>query len=161
MKELVFSMMLWIHNVTGYTMPEPPEISLVSKETMLFYAYGCDLEPVPEENIELCNTRKDWNLNENGPLGMYDSIKKTIILPDDFDVSSVHDKSILFHELVHHIQYANNLHNTVECKPKLEKEAYDLQDKWLQKKHNANLYDTVGMNEVFYYLKTECLFRFY
>ena len=79
MKELVFSMMLWIHNVTGYTMPEPPEISLVSKETMLFYAYGCDLEPVPEENIELCNTRKDWNLNENGPLGMYDSIKKEIL----------------------------------------------------------------------------------
>ena len=52
MIELVLSMMLWIHNVTGYTIPAPPDISLVSKEMMLSYAYGCDLDPIPEENID-------------------------------------------------------------------------------------------------------------
>ena len=87
MIELVLSMMLWIHNVTGYTIPEPPNISLVSKEMMLSYAYGCELDPIPEENIELCDTRKDWNLSEDGPLGMYDHVKRAIIMPDDFDIN--------------------------------------------------------------------------
>lgn len=161
MIELVLSMMLWIHNVTGYTIPEPPDISLVSKEIMLSYAYGCDLDPIPEENIQLCDTRKDWNLSEDGPLGMYDHVKKAIIMPDDFDINSIHDKSILLHEVVHHLQYANDVHNNVECKAKLEKEAYELQDEWLRKKHNTNLYETVGMNKVFFYLKTECMHHFY
>ena len=63
MKEIILAMMLWIHNATGYTIPEIPEIKFLSTMDLRSYAYGCDQVPIPNGNDDICAARKDWDLD--------------------------------------------------------------------------------------------------
>ena len=54
MKEIILAMMLWIHNATGYTIPEIPDIKFLSTMDLRSYAYGCDQKPIPNQSIEIC-----------------------------------------------------------------------------------------------------------
>ncbi len=80
-----------------------------------------------------------------------------VILNKDFDITTVHDKSVLFHELVHHLQYANDIDSTVKCNGELEKEAYTLQDEWLQETYKFNVWDTIQINQLFFIMITSCM----
>ena len=156
MNELIVSMMIWISSTTGWQIPDPPEILFLSIVELKSYAYGCDLKPIPKENEDICAAKEFWEYDSGAPLGLYDHIDKKIVLNKNFNIESVKDKSILFHELVHHLQYENELDKTAPCRAKLEKEAYDLQNQWLKEKYNTNVFDTIEMNEMFYYVITEC-----
>ena len=48
------------------------------------------------------------------------------------------------------MQYENDIDSTVECVGELEKEAYKLQDEWLQEKYNVTVWDTIKMNRLFF-----------
>ena len=63
------------------------------------------------------------------PVALYDDSVKTIFLPDDWVGQSPADKSILVHEMVHHIQNLAKI--KYECPMAREKPAYLAQDKWL------------------------------
>ena len=63
------------------------------------------------------------------PVALYDDSLRTIFLPDDWVGQSPADKSILVHEMVHHIQ--NLARIKYECPMAREKLAYMAQDKWL------------------------------
>lgn len=156
MKELILAMMLWIHNATGYIIPEAPNVKYLSTMDLRSYAYGCNLKPIPKYNKEICDSRENWDIDNRGPLALYDHIDKLIILNKDFDITTVHDKSVLLHELVHHLQYHNGIDSTVNCQAELEKEAYNLQDEWLQEKHNVTVWDTIHLNRLFYMVITNC-----
>ena len=149
--------MLWIHNATGYTIPEIPEIKFLSTMDLRSYAYGCDQVPIPNGNDEICAAKKDWDLDRSNPIALYDHIDKIVILNKNFDIKTIRDKSVLFHELVHHVQYANDIDSTVKCQGELEKEAYTLQDEWLQEKYNVNVWDTIQINQLFFILITSCM----
>ena len=157
MKEIILAMMLWIHNATGYTIPEIPDIKFLSTMDIRAYAYGCDQVPVPSGNEDICEARENWDIDYRGPIALYDHIDKVVILNKDFDITTVHDKSVLFHELVHHVQYANDIDSTVKCNGELEKEAYTLQDEWLQEKYNVNVWDTIQINQLFFIMITSCM----
>ena len=61
------------------------------------------------------------------------------------------------HVLVHHMQNHIGVNlKTVGCKGELEKEAYELQDRWLKEKYDANVYDVIGINELFLMVLTSC-----
>ena len=104
MKEIILAMMLWIHNATGYTIPEIPDIKYLSTMDIRAYAYGCDQVPVPSGNEDICEARENWDIDYRGPIALYDHIDKVVILNKDFDITTVHDKSVLFHALDHHLQ---------------------------------------------------------
>ena len=147
MKEIILAMMLWIHNATGYSIPEIPDIKYLSTMDIRAYAYGCDQVAV----------REDWDIDYRGPIALYDHMDKIVILNKDFDITTVHDKSVLFHELVHHLQYENDIDSTVKCNGELEKEAYTLQDEWLQEKYGVNVWDTIQINQLFFIMITSCM----
>ena len=157
MKEIILAMMLWIHNATGYTIPEIPDIKYLSTMDLRAYAYGCNQVPIPNGNEDICEARENWDIDYRGPIALYDHIDKVVILNKDFDITTVHDKSVLFHELVHHLQYANDIDSTVKCNGELEKEAYTLQDEWLHEKYGLNVWDTIQINQLFFMLITSCM----
>ena len=158
MKEIVLAMMLWISDATGYPIPELPSIVYLSDEDLKSHAYGCNDTPVAQENKDVCDAKEFWDLDENkgSPIALYDHIDKVIILNKNFNIKTVRDKSVVFHELVHHLQYTSGKNFEVWCKGDLEKEAYELQDKWLQEKYNAIVWDTIGINRLFLHVITNC-----
>ena len=156
MKEIIIAMMMWINTATGYSIPEIPNINYLNTMELRSYAYGCDLTPIPSHNIEICAAKKDWDLDRTNPIALYNDKNKTIILNKKFDIETIHDKSVLFHELVHHIQYENDIDSSVECRGDLEKEAYTLQDEWLQEKYSVSVWDTIKINKLFFMMITAC-----
>ena len=156
MKEIIIAMMMWIHTATGYSIPEIPDINYLNTMELRSYAYGCELTPIPTHNIELCAAKKDWDLDRTNPIALYDDKNKTIIVNKKFDIETIHDKSVLFHELVHHLQFENDIDSNVECVGDLEKEAYTLQDEWLQEKYSVSVWDTIKMNRLFFMMITSC-----
>jgi len=62
-------------------------------------------------------------------VALYDNKSRTIFLPDDWIGKSPGDRSVLVHEMVHHLQNLANL--KFECPMAREKLAYLAQDKWL------------------------------
>ena len=156
MKEIIIAMMMWINTATGYSIPEIPNINYLNTMELRSYAYGCDLTPIPSHNIEICAAKKDWDLDRTNPIALYNDKNKTIILNKKFDIETIHDKSVLFHELVHHIQYENDIDSSVECRGDLEKEAYNLQDEWLQEKYSVSVWDTIKINKLFFMMITAC-----
>ena len=156
MKEIILAMMMWINTATGYSIPEIPDINYLNTMELRSYAYGCELTPIPTHNIELCAAKKDWDLDRTNPIAIYDNENKSIIVNKKFDIETIHDKSVLFHELVHHMQFENDIDSNVECVGDLEKEAYTLQDEWLQEKYSVSVWNTIKMNRLFFMMITSC-----
>tara|TARA_Y100000034_G_scaffold112743_1_gene147029 strand:- start:2927 stop:3466 length:540 start_codon:yes stop_codon:yes gene_type:complete len=160
MKVFITAMMLWISNQTGYAIPEHPNIRYVTTNEMKAYAYGCDEDPIPNKSKDICAVRENWDLDDwsgsKSPIALYDHKEKLIILNKDFNIETIHDQSVLFHELVHHLQSYAGKNFEKKCRGDLEKEAYDLQNIWLKEKYNTNVYDTIGINELFLILLTSC-----
>ena len=160
MNEIILAMMLWISNVTGYSIPQQPDILFLSSHDIKAYAYGCDDDPIPPQNLDYCEAREFWEVDDmgkfHGPIALYDHIKKTVILNENFDINQIHDQSVIFHELVHHLQYNDGEDKRVKCMGELEKEAYNLQDKWLQEKYGVTVWDTIHINRLFFMLITRC-----
>ena len=95
--------------------------------------------------------------DRGNPIALYDHIDKIVILNKNFDIKTIRDKSVLFHELVHHLQYENDIDSTVKCQGELEKEAYTLQDEWLQETYGVNVWDTIQINQLFFIIITSCM----
>ena len=54
------------------------------------------------------------------------------------------------------MQYTNGIYDKAKCFGTLEKEAYKLQDKWLQEKYGVKIYETIGINQLMILLITTC-----
>ena len=156
MKEIILAMMMWINTATGYSIPEIPDINYLNTMELRSYAYGCNQTPIPDGHDEICAAKKNWDLDRTNPIAIYDNENKTIIVNKKFDIETIHDKSVLFHELVHHMQFENDIDSNVECIGDLEKEAYTLQDEWLQEKYSVSVWDTIKMNRLFFMMITSC-----
>jgi hypothetical protein len=82
--------------------------------------------------------RIDWHVlvqeetrtsSERNVVAVYDTISRTIYLPNDWIGKSAADQSILVHEMVHHLQNVAEI--KFECPAAREKTAYLAQDRWL------------------------------
>ena len=66
--------------------------------------------------------------------GYYDHETNTIAItetPTDYMVEDHYREVVLLHELVHFLQYYDGRYEVVECKQALERDAFDLQDEWI------------------------------
>ena len=68
---------------------------------------------------------------ERNIVAVYDTLSRTVYLPENWRGESPADQSILVHELVHHLQ--NIAGTKFECPAAREKAAYLAQDKWLSR----------------------------
>lgn len=118
-KALVLGMMAFIHNVTGLPIPEEvPKIAIVSQTHLYQWYYDTDDTPWRGDVI---------------PVELYSPRRGGLIkIDENLDLDTVEGESIVFHALVHHMQFYSM--KEYECNNKRELEAYTTQDVWLQSK---------------------------
>lgn len=113
MDALMLSLLAWVHFHTGYDV----EVSLpnvtITETVNLCQNYGMTT-PGHCDAIKLS--------------GFYDE-RYTIYLRARFDDDKLADQARLLHELIHYIQWHNEI-NKDSCWATLEVEAYRLQDQW-------------------------------
>ncbi|NOJ38411.1 DUF6647 family protein [Bradyrhizobium australiense] len=110
----------WIVAQTGLSAPDHPPIHFVTPAEMAI-RHGS-----PENSgLEL---QALYNRNEG-----------SIYLPQEWRTNDLRQKSALLHELVHHVQRFNKME--LSCLAALERQAYDLQIKWLREQGVNNPYD--------------------
>jgi len=154
MIELIMSLMVWISVHTNYIIPDPPSIVLNTKVELRDTIYGCkELKTKnPTKWNEICR-EMDWQAKS--VVAVYNHDSKVIHLPIYFDLKKLSHQSILLHELVHHIQYANEYNKKVQCMEELEAQAYTLQEKWL-KENNTEMPDDLKIGPIMRSLVTTC-----
>jgi hypothetical protein len=75
-------------------------------------------------------------------------------LPQQWAPNDLRQKSTLLHELVHHVQRSNNVE--LPCVAAYERQAYDLQVKWLREQGVDDPYDLIKTNELSIYMLSTC-----
>jgi hypothetical protein len=154
MKELVFALMLWIGEQTGFPIPEPPIISTKTTKEFINLIYDCDnLKKKDKALYDSVCVPIDSTAREI--LALYNHITKEIYLPSYFNKNNIGHKAILLHELVHHMQYLSGYNKKVFCRPMLEKQAYDLTDLWLVK-NNAVMPKNLKIGPILRFTITTC-----
>lgn len=101
-----------------YDGDEWPEVVILPSKDIYRMAYGDDSSM--DDHFDV--------------LGLYDSTMKMIYVSDDpgkFMSSEKYIETVIFHELVHHIQYEMGKDETVFCRNQLEADAYILQNKYI------------------------------
>jgi hypothetical protein len=125
----------WIVAQTGLSAPDHPPIHFVTPAEMAT-RHGS-----PENSgLEL---QALFNRNED-----------SIYLPQEWRPNDLRQKSALLHELVHHVQRFNKIE--LPCLAALERQAYDLQIKWLREQGVEDPYDLIKTNELTIYLASTC-----
>lgn len=135
MEALVASYLAWIIAQTGLSTPDHPPIHFVTSKEMA-RLYGS-----PESNgFEL--------------QALYNRSEGSIYLLQEWRPDDLRQKSTLLHELVHHVQRSNNI--ILPCGAAYERQAYELQIKWLREEGAADPYDLIKTNELSIYLVSAC-----
>ncbi|CAM3869449.1 DUF6647 domain-containing protein [Vreelandella rituensis] len=127
---LATTMTAWVAAHTDYAAPEPPPVEFQDQETLRQRCYpGFASHQVPLIR------------------GIYDPENPIIYLDSDCDLDNLVDASYLLHEVVHHVQLANNAHLQVQCRDQLEGEAVTLQALWLKEKGISEPLEALGIDE--------------
>lgn len=128
MDAMVIALLAWITLNAGLKAPEPPKILFLPKAGMNELYYGKSV--VKDSTFDL--------------KAFYDREGRTIYLPHGWNSADLLDNSILLHELVHHWQRMNGL--KLSCPAEFERQAIELQSKWLLEQGIANPYQALGLD---------------
>ena len=135
MNSLVAIYIAWIVAQTGLSAPDHPPIHFATAAEMSM-RYGS-----PENSgLEL--------------QALYNRTEGAIYLPQAWLPDDLRQKSALLHELVHHVQRSNNM--DLPCVAAYERQAYDLQIKWLREQGVDDPYTLIGINELGIYMLSVC-----
>lgn len=139
MHALIAAMMAWIAGVTSLPVPEsPPTVARLT----------------PQELAQRVNPDGAYDPTmARRYLALYHADSRTILLREDWDSADVRDRSILLHELVHHMQAAAA--RTYPCRGARERVAYEIQALWLERR-GQDLFETLGLNGLFFHALTRC-----
>jgi hypothetical protein len=85
---------------------------------------------------------------------LYNRSEGAIYLPQQWLPNDLRQKSALLHELVHHVQRHNGIE--LPCIAAYERQAYDLQIKWLREQGVEDPYDLIQTNELSIYMLSVC-----
>jgi hypothetical protein len=85
---------------------------------------------------------------------LYNRTEGAIYLPRAWLPDDLRQKSALLHELVHHVQKSSNME--LPCVAAYERQAYDLQIKWLREQGVEDPYALIGINELGIYMLSVC-----
>ena len=155
MKELVLALMIWIGGQTGFPIPELPIISEVTSAEIRNIMFKCDeLKKQNDPTYDVfCVVDLDSSVID--VIAVYDHESGIIYLPIYFYKNNMAHRAILLHELVHHLQYKADYDEKVRCQPMLEKQAYDLMDKWIEQ-NNVTMPDELTIGPLLRFTITQC-----
>jgi Domain of unknown function (DUF6647) len=85
---------------------------------------------------------------------LYSSKNHTVYLADSWHSNDLRDRSILLHELVHHLQYLN--HIKVTCESEYEFQAFKLQVAWLSEQGVEYPLDLMGVDLRYVMMLSHC-----
>lgn len=86
--------------------------------------------------------------------GLYSDEDHIIYLSDAWHADDLHDRSVLLHELVHHLQYLNHMKAT--CASEYEWQAVELQVAWLREQGVEDPLSLMGVSRLFLYMLRQC-----
>ncbi len=86
--------------------------------------------------------------------GLYSDEDHTIYLSDRWHADDLHDRSVLLHELVHHLQYLNHMKAT--CVSEYEWQAVELQVAWLREQGVEDPLSLMGISRLFLFMLRQC-----
>ena len=127
MRDLIVALLAWIAGETGVVMPPAPAVELLPKEQMSEHAFG-----------------RSWRAGDD-IRAFYDADRSTVYLLDNWKSADLRSRSVLVHELVHHVQFFNRL--SFECSATRERQAYELTAKWLRLQGVADPYAVMDTDE--------------
>ena len=157
MTELMLLLMVWINGATGLPIPtNTPSIQFVSDVEMFRIAYQCDDDKLALQYCDEAANSKKENLVANTPIALYNNEQKTIILKDQWNRKTIKNRSILLHELVHHMQYEAGIERDYPCRGAIEREAYEAQNKWLKEFHDTDIFVVLDLGKLYYITITHC-----
>ena len=136
MDSLVAVFLAWIFAQTGLTADAPP-VMLAPKSELEKLYYG------PAAN------HSSFNL-----IALYHHPTGTVYLPDTWSAAELPDRSVLLHELVHHVQRVNNVRGN--CRAALERQAIELQIAWLRSQGVEDPYELIGSDAFTVRILTSC-----
>ena len=119
-EDLMGGLVTWINNHTSFKhdADKLPELVFANPHIIAEVAFGKELPGnVDAEKLNI--------------LGLYNFNEQTIYMLDSLDLKTEEGKAILLHELVHYLQYQDNIDQNVECKNELEALAYTLEAQYL------------------------------
>ncbi len=122
METLVAALIAWIVAKTGLTAPDTPRIVQLPIEQM----------------VEMTGSTAR-------PQAIYVRKERTIYLRSDWTPDTLLDRATLLHELVHHLQEANNVQKP--CERAQEADAYHLELDWLKEQGVDDPYKFLDTNE--------------
>lgn len=136
MDVLIAALAGWIALHTGLSAGTPPHIEFVTPTTMAEHAFGPGIAPSPLLRA------------------LYSEPAATVYLRQEWDATSVRDRSELVHELVHHYQSVHKVQ--FRCAAERERLAYDLQLAWLREQGVGDPYDLLEINHFFVVMVSAC-----
>ncbi len=136
MSELIVALLTWIAAETGLVMPPAPSIEWVSKEQISEQAFG-----------------RGWRAHDD-VRALYNGNAATVYLLKDWNGADLRNRSVLLHELVHHVQFFHHL--PYECAARRERQAYDLTVKWLRSEGITDPYTVMDTDEYTIVAMSDC-----
>jgi hypothetical protein len=136
METLAAALLTWVVAKTGLTAPALPPIAQVPSHRLVQIAFG----PFPPMTT--------------GVSALYDRKTGKIYMRDGWNEHDLMDQSELLHELVHHVQSANNV--PAACPAVHEGQAIALQVEWLREQGVDDPHKFLGINELYVMLVSSC-----
>ncbi|MGH1486639.1 MAG: DUF6647 family protein [Cellvibrionaceae bacterium] len=132
MKEVLLSLVMWISQNSsfvydGQALPEVKQISNAQLAHIMFAG-----------NVPA-------GYDEHGLVALYQNTEEMIYISDTVDLDTDYGKSVLLHELVHHLQFNAGAHKEVFCLKSLESDAYELQNNYLVSLNYAPPFDKMNI----------------
>ncbi len=127
----------WIGAKTDWNVQEPPTICYVTNVQLDEMAYGRD------------KTSNHLKIN-----ALYAPGSHTVYLSENWNPNELRDRSLLLHELVHHLQALNNVE--APCLAKNELQAFQLQLAWLREQGIQDPYKFLDTDELTIRLFSHC-----
>lgn len=132
---IVADLIAWVATRTGWTVRAAPSIRIVPyTELVKIYSGG---------------KGTDYHVES-----LYSETDHTIYLPDSWHSNDLRDRSLLLHEIVHHLQYLNSV--KAICSSEFEWQALELQVTWLRQQEVDDPIDFLGINPRFLLMLRQC-----
>ena len=152
MSQFMLAAMVWISTFNpNWIVPTNPELRFANQETLQHMLYGCD--DINPDNEPVCSGDVE---TVGKTLAIYNHKTKTIWLEENLKTTlpDIVYKSVIVHELVHHIQYASK--GKYNCIGQREKEAYDIQDRWLKAQGHVGVMKALELNALYMATVYQC-----
>jgi hypothetical protein len=150
LKEIV----IWLS--TNFDLPRifmHPNIEIVPRAEIAALLYKGFVWVAPRDIVS--ENQRGPPLDTSGVVAVYDDEMKTIYLREGWTGATPAERSILVHQMVHHLQNLGKL--KYECPPAREALAYAAQDKWLALSE-LNLVDEFELDPFMLAVGTRCIY---